>query len=97
MALSKQLQLTASIIKTCEGQLLSEQQEDICIPVYVKVFKVEASKPSSQIHVEISGNKIAIVRNYSFEADLGEAAPNHIKQAYQFLKTLPEFADAVDC
>jgi hypothetical protein len=31
----------------------------------------------------------------SFAYDLD--GPNPIKQAYQFLKTLPEFSDAVDC
>jgi hypothetical protein len=32
---------------------------------------------------------------YSCSYDLN--GPNPIKQAYQFLKTLPEFSDAVDC
>jgi hypothetical protein len=32
---------------------------------------------------------------FAFTLDL--EGPNPIKQAYQFLKTLPEFSDAVDC
>ena len=33
----------------------------------------------------------------AFEAPYALEGSNPIKQAYQFLKTLPEFADAVDC
>ena len=97
MALTKQLQLQAFITKTCEGQLLSETQEDVSASFYIKVFKVEASKPLSRVFVEMNGNGIALVRNYTFQADLGDAAANHIKQAYLHLKTLPEFSDATDC
>lgn len=97
MALSKQIKLSAFITKTCEGQLLLEQQEEVSIDAYIKVVKVEASKPTSQILLEITGSKIAVLRNYSFDADLADSAPNHIKQAYEHLKTLQEFADAADC
>jgi hypothetical protein len=97
MALTKQLQLRAFITKTCEGQLLSETQEDVSASFRIKVFKVEASKPLSCAFVEMNGNGIALMRNYTFQADLGDAAANHIKQAYEYLKTLPEFAGAVDC
>ena len=34
-------------------------------------------------------------RSYSFSANLD--GPNFIKQAYLYLKTLPEFSDATDC
>lgn len=33
----------------------------------------------------------------SFKAPYDLNGPNPFAQAYQFLKTLPEFADAVDC
>jgi hypothetical protein len=60
----------------------------------------------------IKGNKHRIIadvgyyRNHSdlrqlktdqFAFDIVVDGDNFIKQAYQFLKTLPEFADAVDC
>ena len=97
MALTKQLQLKAFLTKTCEGQLLSETQEDVLASFYIKVFKVEASKPLSRAFVEMSGNGIALMRQYTFQADHDDAAANHIKQAYEYLKTLPEFSDATDC
>ena len=97
MALSKQLELTAFATKVCEGHILSKQQEDIVISAYIKVVKIEALKPTSRMYVEISDSKIFISRSYYFDADLGDLAPNHIKQAYLHLKSLPEFADAVNC
>lgn len=33
---------------------------------------------------------------YSFTPDTSEDATNFIKQAYEYLKTLPEYADAID-
>ena len=33
----------------------------------------------------------------AFDAPYDLEGPNPIKQAYQFLKTLPEFSDATDC
>jgi hypothetical protein len=33
---------------------------------------------------------------YSFVPDVSEGAPNNIKQGYEYLKTLPEFAGAID-
>jgi hypothetical protein len=97
MALSKQFELIAFVTKMCEGQLLSEQQETNAIPAYIKVTKIEVLKPTSRIHVKIGDSTVSISRSYYFDADLSDSAPNHIKQAYQFLKTLPEFSDAVDC
>ena len=34
-------------------------------------------------------------KEYEFSVDL--EGPHPIKQAYLYLKTLPEFADAIDC
>jgi len=46
-----------------------------------------------------SGNNIEIPWFFEFviESDYDLDGPNPIKQAYLHLKTLPEFADAIDC
>jgi len=64
---------------------------------YVKVSSVKGSKIDAIAEVEIfNANKLRIDhRFYSFDVSMD--GPNFIKQAYQFLKTLPEFSDAVDC
>lgn len=65
---------------------------------YVKVSNVLSTKEYSTITYSIYKDKDGVllqqnVINFSLDLD----GPNSIKQAYQFLKTLPEFSDAEDC
>jgi hypothetical protein len=63
--------------------------------VYFKVASVSGSKESMQALVTGSCNELAIfTESYSFTPDLSGA--NFIAQAYQHLKTLPEFAGSKD-
>jgi len=65
---------------------------------YIKVATVIASKSEGQATVVFSAKTkdlILFERNFLFPIDL--EGPNPIKQAYLHLKTLPEFADAIDC
>ena len=67
---------------------------------YHKVSKVIGDKESINVYVEISKEKEEQpfkVLNYLFKPDVDELSFNFIKQAYLHLKTLPEFADAIDC
>lgn len=43
-----------------------------------------------------SGKEPVQLRNYNFPCSVTDDAPNFIKQGYEYLKTLPEFADAID-
>ena len=65
---------------------------------YVKVKALTGNKLSMRIDVEIHKDAEGIVldhRHYSFTPDLN--GKNFIAQAYEHLKTLPEFAGATDC
>jgi methionyl-tRNA formyltransferase len=65
---------------------------------YIKIPKVECTKNQMNYFVEIKkeSNEIPFVsQTKTFDYDLN--GENPIKQAYLHLKTLPEFADAVDC
>jgi hypothetical protein len=65
---------------------------------YIKVRSVNFSKEVAQANVDYYGfdqSKLLTIKQYSFDVLLD--GPNPIKQAYQFLKSLPEFSDAVDC
>ena len=65
---------------------------------YIKVASVIADTQiiSSIVHTYTqSSGLIATSQTYQFKHDL--EGPNPIKQAYLYLKTLPEFADAIDC
>lgn len=64
---------------------------------YVKVERVDCSKTSNTIEIGVYLNdksKKVQINFYGFVYDLDGANP--IKQAYEHLKTLPEFADATD-
>lgn len=80
---------------------------------YVRVYQVEANKPyaPSEIQPQPPANSRATVMfytdetasqqikvwHYMFNADLSPSSPNPWEQAYLHLKTLPEFAGAIDC
>lgn len=36
-------------------------------------------------------------QQYAFEPSVADDAPNYHKQGYEFIKTLPDFANAIDC
>ena len=63
--------------------------------VYIKVMNVDASKDNAVAYVSFTSNKITGERRYNFAVNL--EGGNFIKQAYDHLKTLPEFAGATDC
>ena len=67
---------------------------------YWRVEKIEASKTESCFFVSVNKKTDNLVRlieqkRYAFTVDLN--GKNFIAQAYEHLKTLPEFAGAVDC
>jgi len=67
---------------------------------YFKVTSVMVeSKTVMTVFVRVFANKdcsnAVLETRYSGEYNL--EGPNPIKQAYLFLKTLPEFSDATDC
>jgi hypothetical protein len=66
--------------------------------LYIKVTSAYATKQEVKATVtalaSVDGNAL-FTESHNFVLDLD--GPNPIKQAYLYLKTLPEFADAVDC
>ena len=74
---------------------------DILVDVgisYIRVEQVDASKVKATAVVSFNSDnvdKTFATKLYEFQPDL--AGRNFIAQAYEHLKTLPEFAGAVDC
>lgn len=97
MALSKKITVQGTqYIETATGKL-PVGKTSVEMDAYIRVNNVIAKKPVSFIDVEIKTGDVGRMEQYQFEADLSDSAENHIKQAYKYLKTLPEFAGAVDC
>lgn len=65
---------------------------------YIKISNISGNKNRMTLLVdvlsELDGEVIESVQ-YTFSVDLD--GKNFIAQGYDYLKTLPEFADAVDC
>lgn len=86
--------LLKSIVKTMpgfSGELRSE-------PLYWKVDRIEASKNSANAIFNAYDKKDGSLVDgtiIKFSPDL--SGENFIRQAYQYIKNLPEFAGSVDC
>lgn len=67
---------------------------------YIKVDQVIFNKTKSFGILQYKKSKdenVMIINNFEFDSKVGENEKDAIAQAYLYLKTLPEFADAVDC
>lgn len=65
---------------------------------YIKVETVKMDKSFADAHVSIKDQKDGALlksENHSFAVDLAGANP--ITQAYNYLKSLPEYQGAMDC
>lgn len=87
--------------QTVEAQLIARtdfgvkdlnETRTIQIEKYIKVERVEGDKNSAKAFVSQNGQALL---ETTFDVDL--SGGNFIKQAYQHLKTLPAFDNAVDC
>jgi hypothetical protein len=86
MALSK------TVVKQAWGQ-------DLSIPnVYIKVNQIKASKELAEATITYSvDGEVKETKGIVFNVDVADGSVNFIKQAYEHLKTLPEFSGATDC
>ena len=90
MALSKDV--------TLESGLIVEN-------AYIRITEIAGNKHQLNIIVNSyisqqafqDGKTFLEQKLYSFTPSVEEGSPNFIKQGYEFLKTLKEYQDAVDC
>lgn len=102
MALKKDFSIPVAVdysgIQNAEEFGLSKKSNVVVKDAYIKVLNVTADKSTIEIRVSVSkgadDNAVHSLQ-YSCPANLNGA--NFIKQAYEHLKTLQEFAGAVDC
>jgi hypothetical protein len=79
--------------------LVNNFGEDSLFPnAYIRVMQVSGTKRNCNAVVHFcksADSNVLQFKEYSFNVDLDGG--NFIKQAYDYLKTLPEFAGASDC
>lgn len=74
-------------IETADGKIILED-------AYIKVITVNGSKETVTANVSIKSEEKELLVSYDFSPSM--EGSNFIKQAYEYLKTLPEFSDAQD-
>jgi hypothetical protein len=98
MALKQSVQLETVVQTVVEGigiikTVRSKIQYEDC---YIKVSAISGNKDQMGFVVEIKcTDKIIVNKTYGFTPNL--SGDNFIKQAYTYLKTLPDFENAEDC
>jgi hypothetical protein len=97
MALKNIMEIEGDLfIKTNYGQI-SKGKDVVAGVFYIKVDTINSNKEKGTAVVSFTNDKIEFTRSYFFAVSVVDGAPNFIKQAYEHLKTLPEFANAEDC
>ena len=67
---------------------------------YFRVSQVSGDKYSMHASIEVLNaekNRLLMQRSVSFVPSVANDAANFIAQAYEYLKSLPEFSEAQDC
>lgn len=68
---------------------------------YIKIITVNGSKEKIELLVgtysNIAAEHLLQLKRHSFIPDTTDPSDNFIKQGYEYLKTLPEYATALDC
>lgn len=90
----------AATMPSCAARCTITYAKDVVVPAtYMRVADLSGSKDGVAFSLEVfedSYRQCLIERQmHTFVPNMEGA--NFVRQAYEHLKTLPEFADAVDC
>lgn len=98
-------------IETLNGVLSDKQIEEVYLlknnsiknfiieKCYCKIDNLKGNKENISFKLFIynsTKNKLINIVSYNFKPNVSNDSDNFIKQAYIYLKTLPEFANAID-
>jgi hypothetical protein len=97
MALKKNLLIEGpGVIQTPNG-LVNFGPQKANVMAYCKVLNIFVTKNQGQVNVECTGENFKMICQIDVPLSVEENAPNCIKQAYQHIKTLPDWQGATDC
>lgn len=91
-----------ALSKTIEFTPIGFTQPAVLQNAYIRVESVTGGKNSLSVSVVVYSKKDAEMLaaqnlSFAFAPEVGSSAKDFIAQAYNHLKTLPEFAGATDC
>ena len=97
MALRKIIETEGtSTIQTSMGTIKNGTQR-VSFSAYVKVASISGNKQNLLANINFKGDTQEFNKQYEIPVSVESGAPNFIAQVYEHLKTLPEFAEAIDC
>jgi len=97
MALRKIIQVEGeAFVSTSFGQVSIGPQKT-AFSAYCKIIHLTCNKSTGQATVQCADENCKTTFQYSIPLSVEDNAPNFVKQAYLHLKTMPEWADAIDC
>lgn len=88
-----------AILKNDMPATIQEQIEYPVCYAMIKSVSGDKNKISLKVVFYADGSKEQTIeyKQYTFTPSVADGSANFIQQGYEYLKTLPEFADAVDC
>lgn len=102
MAIKKDVNIKVTYTPNIHIETQEELSKYITVQnAYIKVTRLLGDKDNINFIVDVYENaeklNLLYVKEYDFVPNVEENSPNFIQQAYEYLKTLPEYADALDC
>jgi hypothetical protein len=97
MALSKIIETSGKVTIQTDIGLIENGIQNISFLAYIKVMSIEGNKNSLFANVNFKGDTQQFNKSYQIPVSVESGSANFIAQAYAHLKTLPDFAGAVDC
>lgn len=97
MALRKIIEVEGKVVvQTTIGDIENGIQR-VSFSAYIKVINIIGNKNEIQATVNFKGDIEQFTKIYTVPVSVENGSSNFIAQVYTHLKTLPEFAGAVDC
>jgi hypothetical protein len=97
MALRKIIELEGRCVVQTPIGVFDKGTEAVSFSAYIKVISVAGNKTQVTANVNFKSDDKEINKSYQIPVTTNQGSENFIAQAYRYLKTLPEFAGAVDC
>jgi hypothetical protein len=95
MALRKTIQITGQTT-VHDGQItVPGAEQTVNFDAYIKVESIRSTKSDASVLVSFNIGESSFERVYGFTPSMDGG--NFIKQAYEYIKALPEFEGAEDC
>ena len=97
MALKKIITLTGDKVFQTSFGMVSQGVGTLAIAATIRVVEISGNATKVDARVNFTDGVIKFSKSYAIPVSIEDGQPNFIRQAYLYLKTLPEFDNCEDC